>query len=498
MSENNAQNSLKIAPLLEGYDNIIAELAEYVASDRIYSEEAMHTANLCLTDALGCAVAALQLPACRNVVAPLFSEKTENAIWRSTIPATSWLMDPIQGAFTLGSMIRWLDYNDTWLAAEWGHPSDNIGALLAIAEALCRLHRAQNTAPLTVGQLLSAIIQAYEVQGVLALTNSFNRVGFDHVILVKIASAAIATKLLGGNVKQIADAISQAFVDAGPLRTYRHAPNVGARKSWAAGDATSRGLWLALLTMRGEKGYKTAVTAPTWGLSAVLFSGKPLSLERPLGCYVMENILFKVRFPAEFHAQTAVEAACLLHPLVRGKEHLITKIEIDTHEAALRIIDKKGVLRNAADRDHCLQYMVAVALLKGDLTAMDYEGDEGQEESLITMLRDVMAIRENKAYSEDYLDPAKRSIANAIKIFFTDGSSTEKIAIEYPIGHRRRRKEAIPLIWKKFQENFTTTFPEERVSELIELMQDHQRVSDLPIDEFMTLFTCPENLLYPF
>lgn len=486
MKEDNTSSSLRITPL-EGYDRIIVELADYVSSDMTYSKEALDTARLCLADALGCAVAALQLPACRSVVAPLFSERTENTIWRSTIPATPWQIDPVQGAFTLGSMIRWLDYNDTWLAAEWGHPSDNIGALLAIAESLCHLHRSQGAAPLTVGQLLSAIIQAYEVQGVLALTNSFNRVGFDHVILVKIASAAVATKLLGGSTKQIADAISQAFIDAGPLRTYRHAPNVGARKSWAAGDATSRGLWLALLTMRGQEGYKTAVTAPTWGLCDVLFSGRPLTLERPLSCYVMENILFKVRFPAEFHAQTAVEAACLLHPFVLCKQDMIAKIEIETHEAAMRIIDKKGPLRNPADRDHCLQYMVAVALLTGKLTAMDYEGGEGSEDGSIALLRSAMVVKENKAYSADYLDPNKRSIANAIQIFFSDGSSTEKVAIEYPIGHRRRRDEAVPLIWEKFQKNLSANFSEEKILQLTALMQDQQRFVKLPVDEFMGL-----------
>jgi len=466
----------------EGYDEVTLALAEYVINKREPSDEAWQTARLCLADALGCAIAALQLPACQRLIGPSFPERSFTA-GGCRIPGTTWELDPVEGAFTLGTMIRWLDFNDTWLAQEWGHPSDNLGGLLTIADWVCRHRRSAGQPLLTIKELLLAMIQAYEIQGIISLSNSFNRSGFDHVILVKTATAAVTTALMGGNEQQIADAIAQTWMDAGPLRTYRHEPNVGARKSWAAGDATSRGVWLSLLSFKAAEGYPTALTVPLWGLQDCILKGKALTLTRELGCYVMENILLKVLYPAEFHAQTAVEAACQLHRIIAGREEQVEKIEIETHEAAMRIINKKGMLRNPADRDHCLQYMVAVALLNGELNAEDYE-EHGAGDVRIEALRKVMELRERPQYSKDYLDPERRSIANAITVYFNDSSSTERIAIEYPIGHRRRRQEAIPLLWKKLEKNLCGHYPETKVTHLVQLMQQ-QSVLSLPVDNFV-------------
>lgn len=455
-------------------DEAIARLADYVALTDHITEEAHQTARICLADALGCAILALRFPACSKLLGPLVPGTVVPG--GSRVPGTHYVLDPVNAAFNLGAMIRWLDYNDTWLAAEWGHPSDNIGGLLSVADFVSQQRH------FTVGDLLIAMIKAYEIQGGLALLNSFNKRGFDHVILVKVATAAVATWMLGGNRDKIAAAISNAWIDAGPLRTYRHAPNVGSRKSWAAGDATSRGVWLAMLAQRGEMGYPTALSTPKWGFYDVLLGGESLQFQRPLHSYVMENILFKVAFPAEFHAQTAVEAAFQLHPQVRDRLEEIERIEIATHRSALRIIDKRGPLTNPADRDHCLQYMVAVGLLKGHLTAEDYE-DTAARDPRLDQLRSKMDVQENLRYSQDYHDPDKRSIANSVTVRLKDGTLLGPVEVEYPLGHRRRRQEALPMIFKKFEDNLKTHYGADRTHELVMLFKDHQRLSAMPVRE---------------
>lgn len=466
-------------------DPLLAEIADYVTSETTFRDEAQSTARLCLMDSLGCALLALNFPECTKLLGPV----VPNAVLLSgaRVIGTDWKLDPVQAAFNLGTMIRWLDYNDTWLAAEWGHPSDNFGGILATADYLSRQRAASGKPALSVRDVLAAAIQAYEIQGVLALENAFNRVGLDHVLLVRIATTAVVTRLLGGSRQQVLDAVSNAWLDGGALRTYRHWPNTGSRKSWAAGDATRRGVQLALWTMAGEMGYPTALTAKQWGFQDVMLRGKPITQARPFGSYVMENILFKVSYPAEFHAQTAVEAAVTLHPQVRDRWQDIARIRIETHESALRIISKTGPLRNPADRDHCLQYMTAVGLRRGTLTAEDYE-DSAAADPLIDQLRDRMEVVEEPRYSREYLDPDKRSIANAIQIEFTDGSKTERVEVEYPIGHRRRRSAAVPMLRDKFQHNAETRFAPERVQRLLDLFADENRLDAMPVHEFVGLF----------
>ncbi|MRR56271.1 MAG: bifunctional 2-methylcitrate dehydratase/aconitate hydratase [Deltaproteobacteria bacterium] len=479
MSDRTAESNIRPPP-----DRELVEIAEYVAEYPITSSEAFETARLCLLDSLGCALLALSYPECVKLLGPVVPGVTVNPGAR--VPGTAFELDPVTAAFNIGSLIRWLDYNDTWLAAEWGHPSDNLGGILAIADFLSRSNAIQGTSPLTMRDVLTAMIKAHEIQGVLALENSFNRVGLDHVILVKVATTAVVTALLGGSKEQIIAALSQAWIDGQSLRTYRHAPNTGPRKSWAAGDATSRGVWLALLTMRGEPGYPSALTAKTWGFYDVSFQGRPFRLQRPYGSYVMENILFKIAFPAEFHAQTAVECAMLLHQKVRERLDEIDRIEIMTQESAIRIISKTGPLHNPADRDHCLQYMTATALIHGRLTADNYR-DAAAADPRIDRLRSLMVVAEEPRYSRDYLDPEKRSIANAVQVFFRDGSCTEKVEVEYPLGHRRRRKEGVPLLLKKCRENLATRLPEKRVAEVLSLCSDPERLMAMPVPEFMEL-----------
>lgn len=466
-------------------DEILETIADYVCTGPDPSEEALQTARMCLADSLGCALLALQYKACTKLLGPVVPGTVVPNGCR--IPGTNFVLDPIRGAFNLGTMIRWLDYNDTWLAAEWGHPSDNIGGILALLDYLSRRNRVECKPSFTGKDLLIAIIKAHEIQGCLALSNSFNRKGLDHVILVKVATAAVCTRLLGALRSQVIDAISNAWIDLGPLRTYRHAPNTGSRKSWAAGDATSRGVQLALMTMQGEMGYPQALSSPKWGLYDVLFHGDPLTLTRPLGSYVMENVLFKVSYPAEFHAQTAVECAIKLHELVSNRLNEIEVIEIQTHESALRIIDKKGVLNNPADRDHCLQYMTAIGLLYGCLTAGHYEDDTAQDPR-IDQLREKMVVIENKQYSLDYLDPEKRSIANAITIRFQDGTSSPTIAVEYPIGHRRRRNEGIPLLFQKFEDNLVIRLPPKKVELILSLFQNQQKLESILVPTLVDMF----------
>jgi 2-methylcitrate dehydratase len=461
-------------------DKVLVDIADYIGKYEIKSAEAYNTARLCLMDTLGCGLEALEYPACTKLLGPLVPGTVVSKGAR--VPGTRFELDPVQAAFNIGAAIRWLDFNDTWLAAEWGHPSDNLGGILAVADWLSR-----NGTSIVMRDVLTAMIKAHEIQGVIALRNSFNRVGLDHVVLVKVASTAVVSNLLGASREAIINAVSHAWVDGQSLRTYRHAPNTGPRKSWAAGDATSRAVRLALIARTGEMGYPSVLTAKTWGFYDVLFRGKPFRFPRRYGSYVMENVLFKISFPAEFHAQTAVEAAVQLHPEVKDRLDDIKKIEIVTHESAIRIIDKKGPLHNPADRDHCIQYMVAIGLVKGDLTAADYEDDVALDPR-IDALRAKMRCVESKQYSRDYLNPKKRSIANQLQIFFRDGTKTRKVPVEYPIGHRRRRHEGIPLLEAKFRRNLERRFPKERREAILELCSDQTRLEATPANEFVDLF----------
>jgi 2-methylcitrate dehydratase len=467
---------------VQAYDAAIKRIADYVSNTKIESEEAYDTARLCLADTLGCGILALNFPACTKLLGPVVPGTiVPNG---ARVPGTDFCLDPVRAAFTIGIMIRWLDFNDTWLAAEWGHPSDNLGGILATADYLSRQNIGKG---LTVRDLLTAMIKAHEIQGVLALENSFNRVGLDHVILVKVATAAVVTKMLGGDHDAICRALSQAWADTGPLRCYRHAPNTGSRKSWAAGDATSRGTMLAMMTLQGEMGYPSVLSTEQWGFYDVLFKGKSFSFERELSSYVMENVLFKIAYPAEFHAQTAVEAAILHYNQIATRLDEIESITIETHESAVRIIDKTGPLNNPADRDHCLQYMIAIGLLHGELKAEHYE-DDAADDPRIDALRAKMKVIEKAEYSADYLDPSKRSISNAITVHFTDGSKTERIAVEYPLGHRRRREEGKPKLLAKLHDNLSTQFADVQVEKLMDLFQDSNKLDNMPVPEFMNLW----------
>jgi len=463
----------------------LVKIADYMLNNTIKSDLAFTTARYGLMDALGCAMLALQYPACTKLLGPIIPGTTVPVGAR--VPGTNYLLDPILAAFNIGTLIRWLDFNDTWLAAEWGHPSDNLGAILALTDYLSRKNLAFGKTPLLIKDVLTAMIKAHEIQGVLALENGFNRLGLDHVILVKIASTAVATQLLGGSSEQIMNALSQAWLDGAALRTYRHAPNTGSRKSWAAGDATSRATRLAWLTMQGEMGYPSVLTAKKWGFYDTVMKGQSLKINRPLGTYVMENVLFKISFPAEFHAQTAVECAVILHPEVKHKVDQIEKIVLATQESAVRIISKSGPLHNPADRDHCLQYMVAVALLQGNLKASDYE-DAFASNPDIDKLRDKMVVEEDLQFSHDYLDPDKRSIANSIQVFFKDGTHTDKVTVEYPVGHRRRREEGIPLMFDKFVENASMLYKPDKVQQLLSLFKDENTLLNMPVNQFMDCF----------
>lgn len=465
-------------------DQELVDIAKFVDSYWLDSAEAYATAHLCLIDTLGCGLLALRFPECTKLLGPIVPG-TEVPLG-ARVPGTQYELDPVKAAWDIGCIIRWLDFNDTWLAAEWGHPSDNLGGILAVSDYLSRNRVAQGHQPLLMRDVLTSMIKAHEIQGCLALENSFNRVGLDHVLLVRVATAAVVMKLLGGTLEQITDVLSHAFIDGSSLRTYRHAPNTGSRKSWAAGDATSRGVRLAMIVKQGEMGYPSALTAPDWGFYDVAFGEEKFRFQRDYGSYVMENVLFKISFPAEFHAQTAVEAAVTLHDQVAGRLEHIERIEITTHESAIRIISKTGELNNPADRDHCLQYMTAIGLLKGDLVAEDYEDDVAADPR-IDRLRDQMHIIEDPRFSTEYHEPDKRSIANAVQVFFTDGSSTEKVTVEYPIGHRRRRDEGIPKLVEKFQSNLATRFPPEQASLIEEVCLDQDRLESTTVCDFMDM-----------
>ena len=462
-------------------DTLLVELAEYAANYVAESQEAIETARYDLMDTLGCGLLALRYPECAQHLGPIVPGA--RLVNGARVPGTEWQLDPVHAAFNIGVMIRWLDFNDTWLAAEWGHPSDNLGGILALADYLCRTKQKS----LTMRDVFHDKITAHEIQGILAVENSFNRVGIDHVILVKVATSAIATALLGGTRDQIISALSNAWTDGGTLREYRHAPNTGPRKSWAAGDATSRGVRLALMALQGEIGYPSALSAKGWGFYDVMFRGKPFTLARPLGSYVMENVLFKISFPAEFHAQTAVECAIALHPEVKDRLDEIREVIIITQESAVRIIDKTGPLHNPADRDHCIQYVTAVGLIFGELTADHYQNKIARDPR-IDRLRDKTVIVEDARYSREYLDPDKRSIANSVQVFFNDGGCTEKVAVEYPIGHRRRRAEGIPLLVEKFKTNLGSRLAPQWCDKIVALCMDLEKLQVTPVDQFTDMF----------
>lgn len=469
-------------------DQVLGDIADYVVNHDIESALAYDTARSCLMDSLGCAMEALTYPACTKLLGPLIPGSTVPD--GAKIPGTRFQLDPVQAAFNIGTMIRWLDFNDTWLAAEWGHPSDNLGGILAVADWCARNAVIGGAKSFTVRDVLTAMIKAHEIQGCLALENSFNKVGLDHVVLVKVASVAVVTHLLGGSRDQIVDALSQAWVDGQSLRTYRHAPNTGSRKSWAAGDATSRAVWLALITLKGETGYPSALTAKTWGFYDVLFKGQPFRFQRPIqqwDSYVMENVLFKISFPAEFHSQTAAECAMQLHSGVKERISDISNITIRTHEAAIRIIDKKGPLNSPADRDHCIQYIVAVPLIFGRLTAADYE-DAIAADPRIDELREKITCIEDPQFTKAYYDPQKRSIANGVTVEFKDGGKLDEVVVEYPIGHRFRRKEGIPLLEEKFRISLARRFTPAQQNAIIDLCLDQAKLEATPVSEFVGLF----------
>jgi 2-methylcitrate dehydratase len=466
-------------------DPVLVAIADYAKDYRIDSAQAYETARYCLMDTLACGFQALKYPACTRLMGPVVPGATMPGGAR--VPGTSYELDPVQAAFNIGAMIRWLDFNDTWLAAEWGHPSDNLGGILALADYLSRRAKMEGAPPLTVRDVLTAMIKAHEIQGVLALENSFNRVGLDHVILVRVASTAVCTAMLGGSREQIVNAVSNAWIDGGALRTYRHAPNTGSRKSWAAGDATARAVRHALMAVKDEMGYPSALSAKTWGFYDVLFKGKSFTFPQPFGSYVMENVLFKISFPAEFHAQTAVEAGLTLHPEVRLRFDDVERVVIETQEPAVRIIDKTGPLANPADRDHCIQYMVAIALIFGRLTAEDYE-DAVAADPRIDALRAKMQVKEDAGFTRDYYAPDKRYIGNALQVFFRDGSASRRVQVDYPIGHRRRRAEGMPALVRKFESSVDAHFGPKQAERIKPLFADGRKLEAMPVTEFVAAF----------
>ena len=463
-------------------DTALVAISDYAKNFKIASSQAYETARYCFMDTLACGFQALKYPACTKLLGPVVPGAVMPGGAR--VPGLSYELDPVQAAFNIGAMIRWLDFNDTWLAAEWGHPSDNLGGILAVADYLARKAVMEGKTPPTVRDVLTGMIKAHEIQGVLALENSFNRVGLDHVILVRVASTAVVTAMLGGSVEQIVNAVSNAWIDGGALRTYRHAPNTGSRKSWAAGDATSRAVRHAFISMTGEMGYPSALSAKTWGFYDVLFKSKPFSLPQPFGSYVMENVLFKISFPAEFHAQTAVEAAMTLHPSVKDRVADIERIVIETQEPGVRIIDKTGPLANPADRDHCIQYMVAIPLLFGRLTAEDYE-DKVATDPRVDALRGKMEVRENTTFTQEYYAADKRYIGNAVQVFFRDGTSTQRVQVDFPIGHRKRRAEGMPVLVQKFETSVDAHFGAKQAEKIKALFAKREQLDSMPVNELM-------------
>lgn len=468
------------------FDEILTKIAKYALEYKIDSTLAYETARYCLMDTIGCGLLALEFPACTKLLGPVV-EGAEFRPLGAKIPGTSYQLEPERAAFNIGAMVRWLDFNDTWLAAEWGHPSDNLGAIWAVADYMSRKNIVANKSPLTVKDVLTAMIKAHEIQGILALENCFNKVGLDHVLLVRIASTAVACVMLGGSFEEVRNAVSHAFIDGGALRTYRHAPNTGSRKSWAAGDASSRGVNLALKALSGEMGYPSALSAKFWGFEDVKMKGARLTIPQEFGSYVMENVLFKISFPAEFHAQTAVECALKLHDEVKNRLDAIQEIIITTQESGHRIINKVGPLANPADRDHCIQYMVAIPLIFGRLSADDYE-DSVANDPRVDALREKMVVKVDDRYTKEYLEPDKRSIANAVQIFYKDGTQSAKVQVEYPIGHRRRRDEGIPLLVAKFEKNLSKKLSPKKCEQIKNICSNQSTLESMAFNEFSDLF----------
>ncbi len=468
----------------KNFDELLQVVADYTLTNRDEDNSTLKDASYCLIDSLGCALEALEYHACTKILGPMFEETTTSM--GSRIPGTNLILDPITAAFNIGTMIRWLDFNDTWLASEWGHPSDNLGGILSVSDYLSQ-KRPKND-QLKMIEVLKCIVKAHEIQGIFALKNSFNKVGLDHVILVKLASTAVCGKLLNLTRLEILNALSQVFLDGNSLRTYRHYPNTGSRKSWAAGDATARGVFLAMMSKKGEMGYPKVLSTKIWGFNDCLFNKKELIVEKKFDSYVINNILFKISYPAEFHAQTAVEAAIIIHPKIINNLENIKKITIRTHESAIRIIDKKGELKNPADRDHCIQYMVAIGLIFGRLVSSDYE-DVIASDPRIDKLRDKIVCIEDKKFTSDYLDPDKRSIANGITVEFFHGEKLNEVVIEYPIGHKRRRKEGIPLLIEKFNTNLNRCYNNDKVKEIMEVSLDLKRLVEMPVHDYLSLYT---------
>ncbi len=469
---------------INNFDPLLKDIADYTLTNRDENNSTLKEASYCLVDSLGCALEALEYKACTNILGPMFSEtKTSKG---SRVPGTKFVLDPIAAAFNLGTMIRWLDFNDTWLASEWGHPSDNLGGILSLADYLSQKKTKDNQ--LKMIEVLKCIVKAHEIQGVIALKNSFNKVGLDHVILVKLASTAVCGKLLGLTKFEILNALSQVFLDGNSLRTYRHFPNTGSRKSWAAGDATARGVFLAMMSKKGEMGYPKVLSTKIWGFNDCLFNKKELEVEQKFGSYVINNILFKISYPAEFHAQTAIEAAIIIHPKIINNIENIKKITIRTHESAMRIIDKKGTLNNPADRDHCIQYMVAIGLIFGRLVASDYEDDIASDPRVDKLRKKIFCI-EDKSFTLDYLNPNKRSIANGITVEFYQGKKLKEIVIEYPIGHKRRRKEGIPLLIEKFNKNLGRCYNNRQVNKIMDVSLDLKKLVDMPVHDYLSLYS---------
>ncbi len=481
MKEFNMKNEVS-ENYISDYDNEIKEIANYTVNFSKFSELSRETAYYVLLDSIACGILALKNESCKNLLGPVFGgSNIDNG---ARVFGTNFKLDPIRAAWNTGCIIRWLDFNDTWLAEEWGHPSDNLGAILPLTDFLSLKWVKEGRKPIKISELLDHTIKAHEIQGILALDNSFNKVGLDHVLLVRIASSALSSYLLGGDYQDICNTLSHAWIDGSSLRTYRHAPNTGSRKSWAAGDATSRAVHLAWLTTRGEEGYKRALSANTWGFSDVSFKSEPIKRSQDYGCYVMENILFKISFPAEFHAQTAVEVGISLHKIYKDRLDKISQIEVETQESAVRIISKTGPLHNYADRDHCLQYMIAIALIYGKVEASHYQ-DEIASNPMIDVLREKMIIRENPNFSKDYLDPNKRSIANSVTLIFDDGSKSEKITVEYPVGHRNRREEGTPLLIKKFENAISSYYSNNQSDDILSSFLDKEKFLNLSVNEMM-------------
>ena len=474
------------------FDSVIQDIVDYVLDyDVAQSAEAMQTARYDWMDTIGCGLLALSYPACTRLLGPIVpgADMPGNG---ARVPGTSYQLEPVRAAWNIGAMVRWLDYNDTWLAAEWGHPSDNLGAILALADYLSRKRVREGGVSLQMRDVIIAMIKAHEIQGVIALENSFNRVGLCHVMLVRIASTAVTAAMLGCTREQCLNAVSHAWIDGSSLRTYRHAPNTGSRKSWAAGDASSRGLFLTFTALRGEMGYPSAITAPTWGFQDVAFGKKALEFTQGYGTYTMENILFKISFPAEFHAQTAIEAAITLYPQIINRLDDIDRIVIKTQESGDRIINKTGPLNNSADRDHCLQYMVAIALLMGDLQAEHYEDDVASDPR-VDALRERMEVSEEERFTHEYLQADKRAIGNSLQIFFNDNSSTDEVIVDYPVGHKRRRDEGIPLLKAKFERYLRGQISAKNSDHILDLCADQGSFESTTVTDMMELLHCQGN-----